>query len=114
MAASSRLMIAEAERRFPCRIKLGVPIGGFGGWLTEMQAWLDQNCGADGWAMTPAGLRGVVNDAVAIYLFSRRHAGRGFLSRWCAGTKVEISDGAFRVREDQPERRTTAGPHKTF
>ena len=34
-----------------------------------MQAWLDENCGADGWAMTPAGLRGVVNDAVAIYFF---------------------------------------------
>jgi hypothetical protein len=29
--------------------------------------WLDQNCGADGWKMTPTGLRGVVNDAVAIY-----------------------------------------------
>jgi hypothetical protein len=24
MAASSKLMIVEAERRFPCRIKLGV------------------------------------------------------------------------------------------
>jgi hypothetical protein len=28
MAASSKLMITEAERRFPCRIKLNVPIGG--------------------------------------------------------------------------------------
>jgi hypothetical protein len=33
-------MIVEAERRFPCRIKLGVPIGGFGERLTEMPAWL--------------------------------------------------------------------------
>ena len=32
-----------------------------------MHAWLDENCGADGWAMTPTGLRGVVNDVVAMY-----------------------------------------------
>src|ERR1700704_1063572 len=32
------------------------------------QAWLDANCGADGWAMAPAGLHGVLNDAIAIYL----------------------------------------------
>jgi len=38
MAASSKLMIVEAERRFPCRIELGVPIGGFGGHLTGMHA----------------------------------------------------------------------------
>ena len=63
-------MITEAERRFPCRIKLGVSMGGFGERLTEMHAWLDQNCGADGWAMTQAGLRGIVNDAVAIYFLN--------------------------------------------
>ena len=28
---------------------------------------LNDDCGADRWAMTPSGLRGVVNDAVAIY-----------------------------------------------
>jgi hypothetical protein len=61
MAASSKLMITEAERCFPCRIKLGVPIGELGARHTEMHAWLDENSGADGWVMTPAGLRGVVN-----------------------------------------------------
>ena len=55
MAASSKLMITEAERRFPCRIKLGVPPGGLGERLTEMQAWLDENCGEDGWAIAAAG-----------------------------------------------------------
>jgi hypothetical protein len=30
MAASSRLMITEAERRFPVRIKVAVPEGGLG------------------------------------------------------------------------------------
>ncbi len=78
-----------------------------------MHAWLDQNCGADGWAMTPAGLRGVVNDAVAIYFLNAALV-TAFVSRWCAGSAVEISDGAFRVREDEPLRRTVAGPHKTF
>jgi len=29
-----------------------------------MTAWLDENCGADGWAMTPSETRGVLNDAV--------------------------------------------------
>jgi hypothetical protein len=113
MAASSKLMITEAERRFPCRIKVGVPIGGFGTQLAEMQAWLDENCGADGWAMTPAGLRGVVNDAVAIYFLDATSAA-SFVVRWCAGSKIEISNGAFRVREDRPAPRVPAGLHKTF
>ena len=30
-------------------------------------AWLDENCGADGWAMTPSALREMLNDAVSIY-----------------------------------------------
>lgn len=110
MAASSRLVITEAERRFPCRIKLAVPAGGLGARLTEMQAWLDDNCGADGWAMTPAGLRGVVNDAVAGY-FLDATSGAAFMPRWCAGSKLEISDGAFQVREDQPTMRVAAAPH---
>ncbi len=113
MAASSKLMIGEAGRRFPCRIKLAVPSGGFGGHLTEMQTWLDQNCGAESWAMTPAGLRGVVNDAVAIY-FDDVTLAAAFVARWCAGSSAEISDGAFRVREDRPASRTVAGPHRTF
>ena len=53
MAASSKFMINEAERRFPVRIKLAVPPG-LGNRLSEMHAWLDANCGADGWTNTPA------------------------------------------------------------
>jgi hypothetical protein len=30
MAASSKLMITEAEGRFPVRIRLAIPAGGFG------------------------------------------------------------------------------------
>ena len=67
MAASSRLMVTEAERRFPVRIRLALPAGGFGTRLTAIHEWLDRNAGADGSAMTPSGVRGPVNDAVAVY-----------------------------------------------
>jgi hypothetical protein len=113
MAASSKLMIIEAERRFPCRIKLAVPIGGFGERLAAIHAWLDENCGADGWAMTPAGLRGVVNDAVAVYFLDATSVA-AFVGRWCAGARVEINDGAFRVREDRPKPRIATLPHRTL
>jgi hypothetical protein len=52
MAASSWLMITEAERRFQVRIKVGVPAGGLGERLNQMHVGLDKNCGADGWVMT--------------------------------------------------------------
>jgi hypothetical protein len=60
-------MIADADRRFPVRVRIAVPVGGFGRRLDAIYAWLDQNCGADGWMITPAGQRGIVNDAAAIY-----------------------------------------------
>jgi hypothetical protein len=41
-----------------------------------------------GWVMAPAGLRGIVNDAVAIYFLDATSAA-AFVSRWCAGSKVE-------------------------
>jgi hypothetical protein len=110
MAASSKLMIGEAERRFPVRIRLALPPGGFGTRLPEIHAWLDANCGADGWAITPSGLRGVRNDAVAIYLLDTATA-TGFVARWCAGSKVEAIDGAFRLRDDTPTPRIAAKPH---
>ena len=60
-----------------------------------MTAWLDENCGADGWAMTPSGTRGVLNDAVSIYFSDPALAG-AFVARWCIGYKVETAEGAFR------------------
>ena len=54
-------MITTAERTFPVRIRIGIPPGGLGRRHTQMTAWLDENCGADGWAMTPSGMRGVLN-----------------------------------------------------
>ena len=105
-------MIAEAERRFPVRLKVEVPIGGFGVRLSQIHGWLDENCGADGWSMTPAGFRGIVNDAVAIYFRDVRLAG-AFVARWCAAAQtVEVTEGAFRVREDEPAR-VRAPDHRT-
>jgi len=63
--------------------------------------------------MTPAGMRWAANDACAIYFLDPMSAA-AFVLRWCAGSKVEISDVAFRVREDRPTPRAAAGPHKTF
>jgi hypothetical protein len=83
------------------RVRLAIPIAGLGERLNQMHAWLDQNAGADGWVMTPSGARGVVNDAVAIYLADATIAS-AFLARWCAGHKAEAADGLFRVREDEP------------
>jgi hypothetical protein len=45
-----------------------VPDRGLGDRLNRIQEWLDQNAGADGWAMTPIGMRGVMNDAISIHL----------------------------------------------
>jgi hypothetical protein len=112
MAASSRLMINEAARRFPARIRIGVPPQGLGRQLDLMTAWLDANCGAGNWAMTPAGLRGVVNDALAIYFLDTALA-NAFVARWCIGYRAEIIEGSFRLREDAPAPRLPAKPHRT-
>jgi hypothetical protein len=80
--------------------------------LNGMQAWLDQNTGADGWAMTPSGIRGVVNDAISVYLGDATIAS-AFVARWCRAQRVEIVDGLYRVRDDEPVPRIGAGHHKT-
>ena len=64
MPGNTREMVTMAERTYPVRVRIAVPPGGLGRRLTQMTAWLDENCGADGWAMTPSETRGVLNDAV--------------------------------------------------
>jgi hypothetical protein len=78
-----------------------------------MTAWLDENCGADGWAMTPSGVRGVLNDAMSIYFLDATLAS-AFVARWCAGYKVETAEGVFRLRADEPAARTAASMHRTL
>src|ERR1700674_4269324 len=112
MPGNPREMITVAERRFPVRIRIGVPPGGFGQRYAQITAWLDENCGADGWAMTPSGMRGILNDAASIY-FADATLASAFVARWCAGYKVETADGVFRMRDDEPPARTRAAMHRT-
>jgi len=70
-----------------------------------MDAWLEQNRRADGWAMTPAGGAG------AIY-FADATLASAFVARWCAGSRVDTTGGVFQVREDQPTPRVGARQRK--
>jgi hypothetical protein len=112
MPGNPREMITVAERRFPVRIRLGVPPKGFGQRYSELTGWLDANCGADGWAVTPSGMRGVLNDAISIY-FADATLASAFVARWCQGSKAETTGGVFQVREDEPAPRIGAGLHRT-
>ena len=105
-------MIGEAERRFPVRLRIAVPPLGLGSRLDDLKAWLDDNCGAGGWAITPSGVRGVVNDAIAIYFDDAALAG-GFVARWCRVGRAASVDGALQIREDAPALRRAAPLHRT-
>jgi hypothetical protein len=54
----------------------------------------------------------VLNDAASIYFLDTTLAG-AFVARWCAGSKVEMAGGVFRMREDEPALRVGAGLHRT-
>ena len=110
MAASSGFMITEAERRFPVRVRIGVPPDGLGSRLDRIKEWLDENAGANGWAMIPSGTRGVLNDALSIY-FGDPTLASAFVARWCAGYQVETAGGVFQVREATP--RVGSSLHRT-
>jgi hypothetical protein len=112
MLGNPREMITTAERRFPVRIRIAVPPRGLGQGHPQITTWLDENCGADGWAMTPSGTRGPLNDALSIY-FADATLASAFVARWCVGAKVETAGGVFQVREDESEGRVGAGLHKT-
>jgi hypothetical protein len=104
--------VREAERRFPVRIRIAVPPEGLGSRLNQIFAWLDANCGADGWTSAPSSTRGIVNDALAIY-FADVTLANAFVVRWCSAQRVEIVDGTYRVRDDEPTPRIGMGLHKT-
>jgi hypothetical protein len=110
MPGNPREMITAAERRFPVRIKIGAPPGGRGQRYRQISAWLDENCGADGWAITPSGMRGVLNDAISIYSADATLAS-AFVPRWRAGSKVETIEGVFQVREDESAPRVGTRQH---
>jgi hypothetical protein len=49
--------VRDAERRFPVRVRIAVPPGGLGSRLDQIIAWLDANCGVDGWTSMPSSTR---------------------------------------------------------
>jgi hypothetical protein len=112
MPGNPRDMTTSAERRFPVRIRIGVPPQCLGQRHTRMTAWLDRNSSPDGWAMTPSGTRGGLNDALSIY-FADMTLASAFVARRCVGAKVEAEGGVLRVREDEPEPRLGVGLHRT-
>jgi hypothetical protein len=108
---SAQIAAREIERGFPVRVRIAVPPTGLGKQLTQMQDWLDHNAGADGWAMTPSGGRGVLNDAISVHLVDATIAS-AFVARWCIGYRAEATDGLYRIREDEPKPRIRAPDHK--
>src|SRR5205085_7159683 len=109
---AAQITARDTERRFPVRVRIAVPPAGLGKQLTQMQDWRDHNAGADGWAMTPRGERGVLDDALSIHLADAIIAS-AFVARWCVGHKAEATDGVYRIREDEPKPRVGAPDHKT-
>lgn len=109
MPGNPRAIVAEAEQRFPLRIVVRVPPTGLGERYGRMCAWLDDNCGVDAWSIATAGTRGVLNDAVAIYLNGPACA-VGFVARWCVPGDPP---GFYALREDEPQRRVPTPHHKT-
>lgn len=106
----------EAERQFPVRVRIAVPPDGLGRQLELMYAWLDQVCGPAGWNSAPAGLVGVMNDAVAFYFDDAAFA-HAFVNRFCYGYRpVEVNrsvEGAFSLRTETPTPRWTTALPKT-
>ena len=109
MPHPSQKIRREAERRFPVRIRIAVPPDGFGRQFPVMRAWLDESCGPDGWASAPAGLIGVLNDAVAFY-FRDAGVAQAIVNRFCCGCRVDAAAGAFSIRTNLPHRDFQNGP----
>jgi hypothetical protein len=83
------LQTAHDAEHLPVRIRISVPPEGLGSQLGQMIAWLDANCGANSWSMTPSGTYGIVNDSLAIYFLDSALA-RVFVNRWCIGCRIEV------------------------
>jgi hypothetical protein len=109
MPGNPKAIIAEAERRFPVRIAIRVPPGGIGQRHLPLTEWLDENCGISGWSITPAGTRGVTNDAIAVYVNTPTCA-VAFVPRWCVPGDPP---GFYELREGEPERRERIWGHSS-
>jgi hypothetical protein len=102
----------QTERRFPVRVRIAVPPEGLGRQIEIMDAWLDETCGTEGWGTAPAGLAGVLNDAIAVYFDDAAFA-HAFVARFCCGYQFETVEGAFALRNNTPPLRRGASVHRT-
>jgi hypothetical protein len=100
MPGNPRSIVAEAERQFPIRIIVWVPEVGIGARCTGMTDWLDENCEMGAWSICRAGMRGVLNDAVAVYVNTPICA-VSFVARWCVPSDPP---GFYDLRSDDPPR----------
>jgi hypothetical protein len=96
-ASADGEVISMVEPCFPIRIRIVLPLKGLGRRHAQITAWLDENSGSDGCAMTPSGMRGVLNDAISIY-FADPTLASAFVARWCVGSKTEAAGGVFQLR----------------
>jgi hypothetical protein len=84
-----------------------------GEWVPwQTHARLNDNRGADAWENHGGRMRGVVNDAIAVY-FRDAALAAAFAARWCAPAGPGVSEGFLRIRDDAPAPRIAARPHKT-
>jgi hypothetical protein len=104
-----RQITAKAEERFPTRIVIRTPPGGFGYRYDTMMNWLDEHCGVDRWAIGPAGTHGVQNDAIAVYVGNPTCA-LAFIARWCMPGDPS---GMYEFRQSDPEARVPIPGHST-
>jgi hypothetical protein len=87
-----------------------VPPGGIGTRYTPMVDWLDEHCGVDGWSITPAGMRGLLNDALAVYVNTPACA-LAFVERWLV--RGDDPPGFYELRQDEPAKRVPLPSHKS-
>jgi hypothetical protein len=90
MPGNLKAIVADAERRFPVRLVVKVPEGGLGTRYVPMVDWLDEHCGIDGWSITPAGMRGLLNDALAVYVNTPACA-LAFVDRWLCSATIRLA-----------------------
>ena len=62
--------------------------------------------------MAPAGMAGIINDALALYFEDPAFA-HAFVARFCCGYRVATIDDASIIRRGARPARRTAAVHKT-
>lgn len=113
MSKAARRNQRDTERYYPVRVRIAIPPGGFGRQLAVMHAWLDDTCGPARWASAPAGLSGVVNDAVAFYFDDAAFA-HAFVNRFCCGYRAGAPvAGGLALRAEAPVARPDLLGHNT-